>query len=294
MALPGPKNDKGFNQSHYEGLLLAEQELGIKANVVENVVEPDKRIDALKNLAADNQVVIGVGGEYAEAGVTVAPQFPNVQFLIINGQASDAKNLHVYGVRQGVPAYVAGVVTAKLPNVKKAGFVGGEEIPPTTQSNDGYKAGLAAAMPALAESYASTIVGNFNDSAKAKEAASAQIADGADVIFAMVDAGLDGLMQAVADSGKDVKVFSVIVPRCDEFPQIVGTAVLNSQELVKSMVQDYLQNSLPAQPRFYGVENPNIQRFQLCPKYDTPELKQVVDQTQQDINTNKVQLPAGV
>jgi basic membrane protein A len=294
MALPGPKNDKGFNQSHYEGLLLAQQQLGIKPNVVENVVDPDKRIDALKNLAADNQVVIGVGGEFAEAGVTVAPQFPNVQFMIINGQASDAKNLHIYGVRQGVPAYVAGVLTPKLGTIKKAGFVGGEEIPPTTQSNDGYKAGLAASSQDLASNYASTIVGNFNDSAKAKEAAAAQIADGADVIFGMVDAGLDGLMQAVSDSGKDVKVFSVIVPRCDEFPQIAGTAVLNSQELVKSIVQDYQQNTMPAQPKFYGVENPSIQRFQLCPKYDTPELRQIVDETQQGINNHSIQLPDGV
>src|SRR5262245_3961083 len=66
MALPGPKNDKGFNQSHYDGLNAAAEKYGFTANVVENVVDPQARIDALKNLAADNDLVIGVGGEYAE------------------------------------------------------------------------------------------------------------------------------------------------------------------------------------------------------------------------------------
>jgi hypothetical protein len=42
------------------------------------------------------------------------------------------------------------------------------------------------------------------------------------------------------------------------------------------------------------VENPNIQRFELCPKYNTPELKQAVDQIQADINSGKITLPDGV
>ena len=95
MALPGPKNDKGFNQSHYDGLNAAAEKYGFTANVVENVVDPQARIDAMKNLAADNDLVIGVGGEYAEPGLTAAPQFPDVQFAVINGEVDpDIPNLH--------------------------------------------------------------------------------------------------------------------------------------------------------------------------------------------------------
>ena len=100
MALPGPKNDKGFNQSHYEGLLDAGTKFGVKTSFVENVVDPQARIDAVKNLAADNGLVIGVGGEYADAGLTAAPQFASVQFAIINGQTkAGVTNLHAYFVR---------------------------------------------------------------------------------------------------------------------------------------------------------------------------------------------------
>jgi basic membrane protein A len=291
MALPGPKNDKGFNQSHYDGLVAAGEKYGFTPNVVENVVDPQARIDALKNLAADNPVVIGVGGEYAEAGLTAAPQYPDVSFVVINGQTDPAiPNLHAYFVRQGVPAYIAGVVAAQLTQAKKVGYLGGELIPPTTQSDDGFKAGVASVDPSI--EYASTIVGNFNDPEKAKTAAAAQISAGADVIFALLDAGFPGVEQAVTESGKDVLLINPIFPRCDEGPNIVGVAFLSSGALVDQIVSDAMNGSLPTEPKFYGVENTDIQRFELCDGF--AEHQALVDETTDAINAGDVELPEGV
>ncbi len=261
-------------------------------SIQENVVDPQATIDALRNLAADNQVVIGIGAEFAEAGVVVAPQFPDVEFMIINGQTSDAPNLHVYGIRQGVPAYVAGVLGASLTTVNKVGFVGGGEIPPTTQSADAWAAAIETSNPDIEN--ASTITGDFNDAALAKEATAAQIAGGADVIFGFLDAALPGAIQAIDESGSEVLIFGVIFPRCEEFPQIVGTALLNSGKLVLSMIEDYIGGTIPAVPLFYGFEDPDIQSFQLCPGYDTPENQQIVDDTTAGILDGSIALPAGV
>ncbi|MFN8035130.1 MAG: BMP family protein [Acidimicrobiia bacterium] len=297
MALAGPKNDKGFNQAHYEGLLLAEKELGIKASYQENIADPAARIDAVRNLAQGNDLVIGVGAEFAEAGRTVAPQFPKVEFQIINGQTDKASpNLHVYGVRQGVPAYIAGVLAAsgEIPNLKvnKVGYIGGEEIPPTTQSDDGFKAGVAATDPKI--QYVSTIVGNFNDAPKAKQAAAAQLTAGANVIFALIDAGFPGIVQAVEEAGNKAHLFAVIYPRCDASPNLVGTAILNSSVLVDRMIKDYINKTIPAQPHFFGVEDTNIQRLELCPKFKTDKLQQLVDKTTAGIVDGSIALPKGV
>ncbi len=300
MALPGPQDDKGFNEAHYNGIVLAEQELGITPNVQENVADPDARIDAVRNLAADNELVIGVGAEFAEAGLTIAPQFPDVQFVVINGETDpEIDNLHVYGVRQGVPAYVAGVLSASEEfaaetgvDVTSVGYVGGEEIPPTTQSDDGYKAGVEDTDDSI--EYASTIVGDFNDAPKAKDAAVAQIDAGAQVIFGLIDAGYPGIIQAAEEAGGEELLFSVIFPRCDDYPNLVGTAFLNSDILVESIVQDYLDDDLVAEPFFYGVEDPEIQRLELCPNFQTPELTKVVDDTQAAINDGSITLPDGV
>jgi basic membrane protein A len=224
--------------------------------------------------------------------VVVAPQFPDVTFMIINGETSDASNLYVYGVRQGVPAYVAGVIAAELTSSGKIGFVGGVEIPPTTQSDIAFSAGATSVDPAIES--VSTVVGDFDDAAKAKEAAAAQIAAGADVIFGFVNAGLPGIIDAGTESGKEINAFGVIIPRCEEFDQLVGTAVLDSGALVKSMITDYLDDSIPAEPRFYGVEDPTIQRFELCPAFATEELQSIVDETQRGIVDGEVTLPEGV
>jgi basic membrane protein A and related proteins len=291
MALPGPKNDKGFNQSHYDGLIAAGEKHQVATNVVENVVDPQARIDAMKNLAADNGLVIGVGGEYAEAGLTVAPQFSDVKFAVINGETDpNSPNLHAYFVRQGVPAYVAGVIAAQLTETKKVGYLGGELIPPTTQSDDGFKAGVQDTDPDI--EYVSTIVGNFNDPEKAKEAAAAQIQAGADVIFALLDAGFPGVEQAVTESGKEVLLFNPIFPRCDEGENIVGVAFLSSGGLVDQIVGDWLNDSMPTEATFYGVENTEIQRFDLCPDWE--RFQSQVDDLHNQLANNEITLPEGV
>ncbi|HEY3208416.1 MAG TPA: BMP family protein [Actinomycetota bacterium] len=292
MALPGPKNDKGFNQAHYEGLLAVEKKFGARIAVNENVVDPQARVDALRDLAQDNNVVIGVGAEFAEAGTVVAPQFPKVTFMMINGETSVATNLHVYGIREGVPAYIAGVVAGNLTKSHRTGFVGGEEIPPLTQALNGFRAGVQSVDPS--NKISSTVTGSFVDAQKSYAAASSQIAAGADFIYGYVDAGIVGVMEAIKDSGKNVGAFDIFFPRCSDFPQMVGTSVVDSSAFVVAMVNDFVNKSLPTKPRFFGVEDPNVMRFELCPAFDKPDLQQIVKETTDGINSGKIQLPQGV
>jgi basic membrane protein A and related proteins len=295
MALVGPRNDGGFNQAHYEGLLAAEKEHGVKGTAVENIPPGQPRVDALKNLALGNDLVIGVGAEFAAAGVSVAPQFPEKKFVVINGQLSDkAPNLSVYYVREGVPAYIAGTVAAKLTKSKTIGFVGGELIPPTKQSDDAFKAAAQKADPSI--KYLTVNTGDFNNVSLAKQSTATLVSQGADVIFLMLDRAFAGAQQAIQESGKDVKVFSIIVPRCETAKNIVGCATLNSGPFVVSMVKDYLDNKLPAgEMRTFGVEDPTVQAFELCPEWaKQTELKTIVDEQTKQINDGALKMPEGV
>ena len=134
---------------------------------------------------------------------------------------------------------------------------------------------------------------DFNDAPAAKEAAAAQISAGADVIFALLDAGFVGVEQAVTESGKDVLLINPIFPRCEEGENIVGVAYLSSGGLVDQIISDYEGDSLPTpDPKFYGVENQDIQRFELCEGY--AEYQDLVDQTTEGINDGSITLPEGV
>lgn len=293
MALTGPRNDGGYAQAHYDGLAVAAENYDIDTTVVDNIGPGQPRVDALKNLAQTNDLVIGVGAEFAPAGVEVAPQYPDVSFVIINGQMSDdAPNLHVYYAREGVPAYVAGVVAAELTKSKTTGFVGGEEIPPTVQSDDAFQAAVKESDSSI--DVLSINTGDFNNVADAKQATATQIGQGADVIFLMLDNAFEGAQQAVQESGEDVLVFDIIVPRCDTGDNVVGTATLNSTTMVATIIEDYENDALPTEIQAYGVEDPDIQSFVLCPKWQTPELTKLVDDTIEQINNGEIEMPEGV
>src|SRR6266536_2097136 len=100
----------------------------------------------------------------------------------------------------------------------------------------------------------------------AKQATDTMVSQGADVLFLMLDNAFAGAQQAIHESGKDVKVFSIIVPRCETAKNIVGCATLNSAQFEVSIVKDYLDGKLPtSQPRTTGSRTPRCSRSSCAP-----------------------------
>src|SRR6266540_2485105 len=100
----------------------------------------------------------------------------------------------------------------------------------------------------------------------AKQATATMVSQGADVLFLMLDNAFAGAQQAIHESGKDVKVFSIIVPRCETAKNIVGCATLNSAQFEVSIVKDYLDGKLPtSQPRTTGSRTPRCSRSSCAP-----------------------------
>jgi basic membrane protein A len=258
-------------------------------SVVDNVDSPQAAIDALTNLAAENDLIIAGGSALVSAGNTVAPQFPDVTFVMSGVVQDGISNLHTYATRQGVPAYVAGVVAARASTTRKIGYVGGADIPPNSQSSIDFAAGARSIDPAIG--VASTTVGSFSDAAKAKEATAAQIANGADVIYAFQDAGLPGVLDAVEDSGKKVTVFNPTTDRCAESPNLIGFAYQNTAAMVNHILADYSAGTLPDKPRFYGLEDPKVQALKLCPAFG--QYQGLVTETTDKINSGAITMPEG-
>jgi hypothetical protein len=66
-------------------------------------------------------------------------------------------------------------------------------------------------------------------------------------------------------------------------------------ELVFTMIQARVNNQLPEERnQRVGVEDPDIQRFELCPDHKTPELQKIVDDTTKAINDGSLTLPEGI
>ena len=129
VALAGPRNDGAFYQSYYDGVMDLKDKYNLQVSVVDNLTDSSAMNDALSNLAEANQIVIGGGSALVPPANSLAANYPDTTF-VMSGKVQDGiPNLHAYNMLQGVPAYVAGVVAAKVSKAGKIGFIGGATIP---------------------------------------------------------------------------------------------------------------------------------------------------------------------
>ena len=199
----GGKNDKSFNEAVFRGMQKFTAETGIEVMEFE-VSNESQRVQAMKRMVSRGaSLVIATGFSQADAIAAVAGDNPTVQFAIIDVDWLDLPNLRQYTFKEHEGSYLVGVAAAKASKTKKAGFVGGMDIPLISKFACGYKQGfLAAGGKEVYENMTGTTPAAWSNPAKGAELARTQFDRGADVVYAA--AGLTGLgvLLAAADEGK--------------------------------------------------------------------------------------------
>ena len=240
VALFGPKNDNSFNQAAFAGVTqAAKQDPNLKVTgVLENKSTNQQASDAIQTLGPANKVVVGVSRDFRTRLRSVAPKYPNTYFLDIAGYTTKLhKNVTGFANDWGAPSYVGGVIAANMTKSNVVGYVGGAEIPPTTQAAAGFAAGAKSVKPNI--KVLSNIVGDFNDVAKAKAATTAMLTDGADVVFPFLDAGIAGAYAAGKASGKNPAMFKLIVPDCQAYSNMASTEYVNNTLATATMLAQH-------------------------------------------------------
>ena len=202
----GGLNDHGFNHLAYVGLLTAEKQLGIQGRVLTS----SSSADYLPNLTTLAQqgynLVIPVGFLMAAATDSVAKQFPNVKFAMIDSDATqengDPKNIEGLLFKEQEAGYLAGYLAglyAKAHGYKTISSVGGQKIPPVDHYIAGYQAGAKAADPAVKtlNAYSQDFVAQD----KCKQVALNQIQQGSKVVFQVAGACGLGALSAAQQAG---------------------------------------------------------------------------------------------
>lgn len=297
LILEGPKNDRSFNESAYRGVLEAQKDhpnIELKS-VLENRQTTQDQTDAVETLAPIVDVVVGAGAQYGPIYDVEAAKFPNTKFLTVGGYPTH-KHDNVYSLAfDRVAAYVTGVLSATLTKRGTVGFIGGADIPPTNASMASFKAGVTATNSSV--KVLTNIVGDFNDVPKGKAATEAMLADGADVIMSYLDAGVVGSYAAAKDAGTNVPILKIDQLECAAYPNIVGANIGDNTEAVRTLLDGLVDKTLkPAGVTiFAGVQDPKLQRVDLCPKYaQDPKISKLVSETVHKINIGEIKMPDGV
>src|SRR5436309_4590097 len=213
----GGKDDRSFNAAAWAGVKCAEtgQLPNGKAScgkpaldIILRDVEPGNptSIEPAMRAFAERgyDLIIGVGFAQAPIMESVAKDYPNLHFAIIDG-VSELPNVASLVFKEHEGSYLVGLIAAKTSKTGTIGFLGGMDIGLIHRFEGGYEEGAKAVNPNIKviQNYVGVTDAAWNNPGKGKEIALAQINKGADVIFtAAGNSGL-GAFDAVEQSGKD-------------------------------------------------------------------------------------------
>lgn len=198
----GGKADRAFNQAAYEGAERWRQTTGVRYLEFE-IAQSAQREQAARRFAQRGAApVVAVGFPQAAAITTVAKEFPQTPFAIIDAVV-DLPNVQSFIYREHEGAFLVGLLAAMASKTGKVGFVGGQDTPLVRRFLCGYEQGARHANPKVTvlSAMSGSTAAAWTDPARGAELTKTQIAQGVDVVFAAAGTTGLGIMQAAKDGG---------------------------------------------------------------------------------------------
>ena len=208
LVIPNSLGDKAFSDMVWSGVQIAKEQNPDRIGNIKCIELPGDTtapIPTLTELSELGEWDIIVTGTFSlkESIVEVAAKFPEQKFLIYDTELdySDGKfaNCASFAAMQNEGSFLGGALAAMMSKSGVIGFVGGKETSSVSDFLVGYIEGAKYVNPDVI--VRSAFIGNFTDTAAAKELANAQNAQGADVVFAVCSGAGPGVYEAAAEGG---------------------------------------------------------------------------------------------
>lgn len=207
----GGRGDQSFNDSAYKGLEKAVADFDatcVEGEATDGEAE-SAREDRLRNMAESGATaIIGVGFAYSDSVNTVAPDFPDVNFGVIDGFDPDDKandNVAYLGFAEEQGSFLVGVAAAEKSKSGTIGFVGGVHTDLIKKFEAGYVQGAKAANKDIKVEVSyiqESDLKGFGDPAGGKAAATGQFDKGADIVYHAAGGSGSGVFDAAVDAGE--------------------------------------------------------------------------------------------
>jgi len=290
----GRVNDKSWSEAGYIGAkqskaFLESKGYKVKLDYTESV--PVVKVEAAARDYASrgyNPIILHCG-PYVEAALRAAKDHPKTWFLLAAATKS-AKNVAVYDPAQHEGSFVVGYLAGLMSKNGRVGAIGGFNWPILARQVEAFRFGARYANPKMKAFH--TYINSWEDAAKAKEAALAQIDNGADVIFAATDQAARGAFSAA----KARKVFAIAsyADQASLAPNTILTSVLYDLPLlIKKMVIKWEDGSLEGKVYKMGMAEGigALAPYHKMDKVIPAAVKAKVDQLVKDIKSGKVKIP---
>lgn len=202
----GGRGDRSFNDSAAAGLDKAVEELGITKQELSPNASGSDRGDNLRRLAEDGfDPVIAVGFAYAESLESVATDFPDTTFLIVDDSSVELPNVKALLFAEEEGSFLVGAAAALKSESGNVGYIGGVETPLLQKFEAGFVAGATHVEPGITTQVKYLTqppdFSGFGAPDKGRETANGMYDAGADVIYAAAGGSGIGVFQSALEKG---------------------------------------------------------------------------------------------
>ncbi|MDF2946039.1 MAG: basic rane lipoprotein [Bacillales bacterium] len=211
----GGVDDKSFNQSAWEGMQRLGKEEGLEEGKGYKYLQSNSDSEYVPNLTTFAEggynLTYGIGFLLADHVGTVAKQYPNQQFAIVDSVV-EGDNVTSITFKEHQGSFLVGVLAALNTKTNKVGFIGGVKSDLISKFEVGFRAGVKSVNPKV--EIISQYADSFVDTAKGTSIASAMYGQKVDIIYhAAGNVGNGVFTEAKNRAKKGEKVWVIGVDR---------------------------------------------------------------------------------
>ncbi|MFI9385114.1 BMP family protein [Kutzneria sp. NPDC052558] len=299
----GGRGDASFNDAAAAGLDEAKAQLGVK-DVKETTASPNEsdaaKADRLRQMAQQGyNPIVTVGFAYGPALQTVAKEFPNTKFAIVDSTVENSPNVTPLTFTEEQGSFLVGVIAAYKSKSCHVGFVGGVNVPLIQKFQAGFDAGAKAAAPdiKIEDKYITPAGDNtgFQAPDKGRLVAQGELSAGADVVYAAAGNSNKG----VFDAAKSKSGSYAIGCDSDQYKQptvaddkdiIISSMMKRVDTAVYDFVRGVAANDLTSIPKVFDLAVGGVDYATSGGKID--DIKSTVDAYKAQIISGAIKVPS--
>ncbi|MCW2919539.1 MAG: tmpC [Actinomycetia bacterium] len=286
---PGDTHDNGYYESFVAEADSYAKQNGWEVRTVDKI-NPSDAVNQARNLCRQRVDLIAIGASELKDALSAAPEpaCKGINWYISAGvgvqqtpyfaQSKDFVNESLYAA-----GYAAGLIL-KQNGGTKAGYITGPELDFSKQAAKAYAVGLKAVVPGA--EVITTYTGDFDDSAKAKEAARAQLGKGVKILYPYLGGATDAVT-ALANAAK-VPVLTPGTDRCtDPTAKYAISVIFSPGAYFAASLQDFKAGTLKmGEARAFHLGKDPVPTVKFCqPQGDQ---QQQLDQVMKDMGSGKL------
>lgn len=296
LLTPGSIADGGWNAGAYAGLEAIRDRLGAEVRHVETRT-PAEFEEGFRDFASRGfDLVFGHGFEYQEAAAKVGAEFPDTIFVTTSGNTLRANVAPmVFELEQAT--YLLGVLSARMSRTGLLGLVGGRDLPSIRSTFTAFRGGAESVRPDVR--VREVFIGNFDDTAAAREAAVALLEEGADFLMHQANDAGRGVFLAVSERagrGERVYAFGTNRNQNEMAPDVVlASATLDIPAAFVEVARRVRDGSFTAAPLRLGLAE-GIVALELNPRLAgaiPAEVRAELDALEARIRSGELVVPRG-